>query len=446
MGKSLIITTGGGTDTSEGSPKVNTSFILSGYTIYDAEGEKQTGSLATKTLSKTLDPSGSVTIPAGYYNGNNTNKVSAVALSSKTGATADPGHILKDKTGWRDGAKKTGTMVSVGTKSGTLSANGTFTVPVGWHKGDGKVTQSLGAQAATNVTPGTAQKTVIAASKWTTGAQTVLGNANLLAGNIKKDVTIFGVKGTFFVDTSDFKGSGVYLIKDGNLMMNPTVTFSKDIGEYAGSYEWITNNCGTPTKVGNALVFTMGGHSTNSTSSNSYKYDVGSIWTLKYSFPIRVNTASKIYAYVRLPKIEMTVNAKGNSNIDIYVGNIWVTLSVFNKSGSTSTEKKFSDPWTGQNAPSITTSHYSWYFDWQVSPGTSAKRLRNHANINAVSTMIKSGYNVPSNFNPWAEATVKLNHYGTGIWSGWNGGDGKAFGCDSIMKVHIQDLYFKATR
>lgn len=197
MGKSIVITTGGGTDTSEGSPNTNTAYILSGYTIYDREGEKRTGSLVTKTLSKTLNPGDSVTIPAGYYTGANTNKVSAVALSSKTGATADPGHILKDKTGWRDGAKKIGTMVSVGTRNGTIGANGTFTIPVGWHKGDGKVTQSLSTQVATNVTPGTAQKTVIAASKWTTGAQTVLGNGNLVAGNIKNNVTIFGVKGSY---------------------------------------------------------------------------------------------------------------------------------------------------------------------------------------------------------------------------------------------------------
>lgn len=444
MGKSLIITTGGGTDTSEGSPKVNTSFILSGYTIYDAEGEKQTGSLATKTLSKTLDPSGSVTIPAGYYNGNSTNKVSAVALSSKTGATADPGHILKDKTGWRDGAKKTGTMVSVGTKSGTLSANGTFTVPVGWHKGDGKVTQSLGAQAATNVTPGTAQKTVIAASKWTTGAQTVLGNANLLAGNIKKDVTIFGVKGTFFVDTSDFTGNGVYLIKNGDLMMNPTVTFSKDIGEWASSYSWL-GDCAAPAKVGNCIVFTVRGINDVSSSSNGYKSVVSTMWKLKYGFPIRANTGSSQKVYIRMPKIEITSHEKGNSNVDCFAGALNYSSYVTNKNGSNNTEKRFSTQWYGRHNTNIASRSYMWYFSWQVNPGTTATVLRSHVSDYYASTTIKSGYSKPANFYPWEEVNVEFWFNGLGIWTGWNGGDGKAFRCATTMKIHIQDLYIKST-
>lgn len=198
MGRSIIITTGGGTDVEDGNPSATADKILSGYTLYNRVDDPIRGTMTNRSggQDQTLNPGGSYIIPKGFHPG--TQKVKTVSLSSKTGATADPGHILKDKTGWRDGAKKTGTMVSVGTSNGTLSANGTYTVPVGWHKGDGKVTQSLGVQAATNVTPGTTQKTVIAASKWTTGAQTVLGNGNLVAGNIKKNVSIFGVTGSYY--------------------------------------------------------------------------------------------------------------------------------------------------------------------------------------------------------------------------------------------------------
>lgn len=50
-------------------------------------------------------------------------------------------------------------------------------------------------KAAATYTPGTTDQT-IAADQYLTGAQTVKGDANLVAGNIKQGVTIFGVQGT----------------------------------------------------------------------------------------------------------------------------------------------------------------------------------------------------------------------------------------------------------
>lgn len=196
MGSSLIIVSGGGTDTSEGNPNINPSVVLTGYTIYDIEGEKLTGDMAAQSTSASnLNPGDQINIPFGYHDG--THAVSAVVLSSKTSATADAGHILNAYTGWKNGNLITGSMANKGTTNGSISANGTYTVPVGWHNGNGKVTQSLSTQGATTVTPGTSNKTVIAASKWSTGNQIVAGNGNLTAGNIKKNVSIFGVTGSY---------------------------------------------------------------------------------------------------------------------------------------------------------------------------------------------------------------------------------------------------------
>lgn len=50
-------------------------------------------------------------------------------------------------------------------------------------------------KAAATYTPGTTDQT-IAAGQYLNGAQTVKGDANLVAGNIKSGVTIFGVTGT----------------------------------------------------------------------------------------------------------------------------------------------------------------------------------------------------------------------------------------------------------
>lgn len=87
-------------------------------------------------------------------------------------------------------------------------------IPQGWHNGQGSITQSLSAQAAASVTPGTSQKTVVAAYKWVTGNQTVLGNSNLVAGNIKKNISIFGVTGTYAVDVAVYYNQNpVWLLK-----------------------------------------------------------------------------------------------------------------------------------------------------------------------------------------------------------------------------------------
>lgn len=55
---------------------------------------------------------------------------------------------------------------------------------------------SVPTQGATTITPGTSAKTAVAAGRYTTGAVTVAGDGDLVAGNIKTGVNIFGVTGT----------------------------------------------------------------------------------------------------------------------------------------------------------------------------------------------------------------------------------------------------------
>lgn len=63
-------------------------------------------------------------------------------------------------------------------------------------------TKQLTTQAAKTVTPGTSNKTAVAAGKYTTGAVTVAGDADLVAKNIKSGVNIFNVAGTFTSDAT----------------------------------------------------------------------------------------------------------------------------------------------------------------------------------------------------------------------------------------------------
>ena len=78
--------------------------------------------------------------------------------------------------------------VSIGT-SGTITVNGsnTFNLPT---------------QAAVTITPGTSSIQAVAKGKYTTGIVTVAGDADLIAGNIKQGVEIFGVTGSFTSDAT----------------------------------------------------------------------------------------------------------------------------------------------------------------------------------------------------------------------------------------------------
>lgn len=63
-----------------------------------------------------------------------------------------------------------------------------------------KLTGSMTEKAAASYTPGTSDQT-IAAGQYLTGAQTIEGDANLVAGNILSGVSIFGVSGSITLPT-----------------------------------------------------------------------------------------------------------------------------------------------------------------------------------------------------------------------------------------------------
>ena len=74
-----------------------------------------------------------------------------------------------------------------------------------FHIADGTKTEgTIPSQSAQTITPGTSDQT-IASGKYLSGAQTIKGDANLVAGNIAQGVTIFGVTGSHMggTDVSD---------------------------------------------------------------------------------------------------------------------------------------------------------------------------------------------------------------------------------------------------
>ena len=92
--------------------------------------------------------------------------------------------------------------VSVNSSTGLVTAEYTPVAGLVNDTAAKSATLQLTVQAAQTITPGTNDKT-IAAGLYLTGTQTIKGDTNLVAGNIKSGVSIFGVSGEYGGDTVD---------------------------------------------------------------------------------------------------------------------------------------------------------------------------------------------------------------------------------------------------
>lgn len=154
-----------------------------------AAASATTGYTSKATVSRSTSDQ-YINIPTGYNAAGAYYKVNAVANGSVTA----PGSI-----------SGTGATVSTGTNTLTLTKSVSVTpnVTTAGYINSGtagnssvSLTGSVTTKAAATITPGTSNQT-IASGTYLTGTQTISGDANLIAGNIKKDVTIFGTTGTY---------------------------------------------------------------------------------------------------------------------------------------------------------------------------------------------------------------------------------------------------------
>lgn len=146
--------------------------------------------------------SNAVDMQGGFVSGGS----SGAVLQSKTVSPSESAQTIKADNGY-DGLSQ----VTVNAVSRTYVGSG--------------VTK----KSAATYTPSTSNQT-IAASQYLSGAQTIKGDANLVAGNIKSGVSIFGVTGTYAGGGSS-GGSGnnnveAYAITD----TNPSVSFRRTDG------------------------------------------------------------------------------------------------------------------------------------------------------------------------------------------------------------------------
>lgn len=162
------------------------------------------GAVEVQLQDKTVTPTTSaqiITADSGY-DGLDTVTVNAMptATQATPSVTVNASGLITATT------TQTAGYVSAGTKSGT---------------------KQLTTQSAKTVTPTTAAQTAVESGVYTTGKITVAGDSNLVAGNIKNGVSIFGVTGTLTAGSGGSTESCENEILEGSLVNYTNSTVSK---------------------------------------------------------------------------------------------------------------------------------------------------------------------------------------------------------------------------
>ena len=156
--------------------------ILAGKKSVDATGAEITGTMTNNgAWTSTQTSNGSVTIPEGYHNGNGKVTVN-VSTSTATGELDAPSISFDKKLGRFTATSKVKT-------SGYISTSDTTTKSY-------TITRYLGGE----YTPTKESKTVSLNEKYCTGDVVIKGDNNLIPGNIKNGISIFGVAGSYTGD------------------------------------------------------------------------------------------------------------------------------------------------------------------------------------------------------------------------------------------------------
>ena len=160
-----------------------------------------------------------------------------------------------------------------------------------------KVTGTIESQAAQTITPGTTDKT-IASGKYLTGTQTIKGDSNLKAENIKKGVSIFGVSGSLE------ESSGTQLPDDAIAIR---IVKNEEASTQVGSGYNLSVTYGDELIISDSIALAFSG--TTKTLSNIADTTDFSVLDDKY---IRTGSSASNYKYYYIPD-DATFTVSGSS-------------------------------------------------------------------------------------------------------------------------------------
>ena len=266
-----------GKQTIKGDANLLPANIKRGVSIFGVNGTMSTDTVpvveqATATI--TVSSSGLITASATQEAGQVSAGTKSATKQMTTQAEKTITPSTNEQTAVEPGVYATGSVKVAAMPSGSIGtpsvdSSGLVTAKVdtsGYLPSGTKKTLQLTTQGDQTITPGTSDKT-IASGRYLIGTQTIKGDANLVAGNIKSGVSIFGVAGTYegssgsggssennceayhitrASNTINFHGTGTVKVWGygvANASYNKTIYAFVGDGYYKGSYY------GTPSKT-----------------------------------------------------------------------------------------------------------------------------------------------------------------------------------------------------